>query len=60
MRRFPGWIYLAGVFAAFWILFATILIVADFPFLVISGALTTLALMSALVVALARAYFKSS
>jgi uncharacterized membrane protein len=56
MRRFQAWQYLIVVFAVFWVLFATILIIGDFPFLVISMALTTLAILSLAVVALAWAF----
>lgn len=57
MRRIPAWIYLACAFAVFWILFATMLIgFSDFPFLIISTALTTLLLLSVLVTVLAWAY----
>jgi len=50
------WKYLVGIFAIFWIFFAIILIVAEFPFYVISIALTTLAMLSAVIIALAWAY----
>ncbi len=56
MRRVQAWSYLAYGFAAFWILFAVILIVSDFPFLVISMALSALAMLSLLIVVLAWAY----
>lgn len=53
MRRIPPWAYLSVGFALFFVVFATILIVSDFPFLVISMALTAILGLSALVVALA-------
>lgn len=56
MRRLQAWQYLIVVFAMFWVLFAVILIIGDFPFLVISMALTTLAMLSLAVVALAWAF----
>jgi len=56
MRRLQAWQYLIVVFAVFWVLFAVILIIGDFPFLVISMALTTLAMLSLAVVALAWAF----
>ncbi len=57
MKRIPAWKYLAGIFAAFWIIFAIMLIFfSDFPFLVISLALTTLLMLSVLVTALAWAF----
>jgi hypothetical protein len=56
MRRRQVWKYLVGIFALFWIFFAIILIVAEFPFYVISIALTTIAMLSAVIIALAWAY----
>ncbi len=50
------WKYLVGIFVPFWLFFAIILIVAEFPFYVISIALTTIAMLSALIIALAWAY----
>jgi hypothetical protein len=55
-RRKQAWRYLAFIFAIFWIIFASILIVSDFPFLVISMALTVIAAFSAIIVALSWAY----
>lgn len=62
MRRIhniQAWQILAGIFAFFWILFATILIISNFPFLVISMALTTVGALSVLVTILAWAYQKN-
>ena len=56
MRRRQVWKYLIGIFALFWIFFAIILVVAEFPFYVISIALTTIAMLSAIIIALAWAY----
>ncbi|GAC1348930.1 MAG: hypothetical protein NVSMB27_18500 [Ktedonobacteraceae bacterium] len=56
MRRLQAWQYLAGIFAVFWVCFAIILITTDFPFYVISIALTTIAMLSLLIIALAWAY----
>ena len=56
MRSRQIWKLLVGIFAIFWIFFVIILIVAEFPFYVISIALTTIAMLSALIVALAWAY----
>jgi len=56
MRHRQVWKYLVGIFALFWIFFAIILIVAEFPFYVISIALTTIAMLSAVIIALAWAY----
>jgi hypothetical protein len=56
MRRRQVWKYLVGIFALFWIFFAIILVVAEFPFYVISIALTTIAMLSAVIIALAWAY----
>jgi hypothetical protein len=51
-----AWQYLAGIFAVFWIFFAFILIITGFPIYVISIALTTIAMLSLLIIALAWAY----
>ncbi len=56
MGKRQAWRYLTFVFAAFWVLFAVILIVSGFPFLIISMALTTIAVLSFLVIVLAWAY----
>jgi hypothetical protein len=56
MKRKQLWKYLIGIFAAFWVLFAIILFIGDIPFYVISIALTTIAILSFLIVALAWAY----
>lgn len=56
MRRAQVWRYLIGVFLVFWVVFAIVLILGKFPFLVISMALTTLALLSAGVTLLAWAF----
>ena len=56
MRSRQVWKYLVGIFVIFWIFFAIILIVAEFPFYVISIALTTIAMLSAIIIALAWAY----
>jgi hypothetical protein len=56
MKGKQTWKYLIGIFAIFWILFAIVLIVAEFPFYVISIALTTIAMLSALIIVLAWAY----
>ena len=56
MRRRQVWKYLVGIFALFWIFFAIILVVAEFPFYVISIALTTIAMLSVVIIALAWAY----
>jgi hypothetical protein len=55
-RRLPAWKMLICIFVAFWLLFATVLILSNFPFLVISMALTSVGAMSAIVVALAWAW----
>jgi len=59
LRTLQAWQILAGIFASFWILFATILIVSAFPFLIISMALTTIGALSVLVTVLAWAYQKN-
>ncbi len=57
MRRyFQAWQLLIGIFAGFWILFAIVMIVGNFPFFIISIALTTIGALSALIVALAWAF----
>jgi hypothetical protein len=56
MKRLQAWQYLIAAFASFWVLFATILIIGDFPFFVISIALTALAGLSVGVIALAWAF----
>lgn len=56
MQRHRVWPYLIIVFAIFWVIFATVLILGDFPLMIIVMALTTVAALSALVVALAWAY----
>ena len=56
MKRLQAWQYLIVVFAVFWVLFATTLIIGDFPFFVISIALTTIAILSLGVIALAWAF----
>ncbi len=57
MRRIQAWQVLCVVFAAFWIIFAVVLIVfSQFPFYVISIALTTILALSVLIIALAWAY----
>ncbi len=56
MRRIPAWKYLIAIFAVFWITLAIMLFIADFPFYVISIALTTILVLSIAIVALAWAY----
>ncbi|GAC1435770.1 MAG: hypothetical protein PVS3B3_33600 [Ktedonobacteraceae bacterium] len=55
-RRFQAWQWLILIFVSFWILFAIVMVVGNFPFFIISIALTTIGALSALVVALAWAY----
>ena len=55
-RRFQAWQILIFIFASFWLLFALVMIVGNFPFFIISIALTTVGALSALIVALAWAY----
>ena len=55
-RRLQAWQLLIVIFASFWLLFAVVMIVGDFPFFIISIALTTVGALSALIVALAWAY----
>ena len=57
MRRMQAWQVLCVIFAAFWLIFAVVLIVfSQFPFYVISIALTTILVLSVLIIALAWAY----
>lgn len=57
MRRVQAWKVLCFIFAAFWLLFAVVLIVfSQFPFYVISIALTTILALSVLIIILAWAY----
>lgn len=56
MKSKAAWKYLIPIFSAFWLVFAFFLIVAQFPFYIISLALTTVLGLSILVIALAWAY----
>ena len=56
MQRRQIWKYLIAIFSTFWLVFAIVLFLGDFPFYIISIALTTLLVLSALIVALAWAY----
>ena len=56
MRRIPAWVYLACIFAVFLVIFAIVLIVSNFPFIVISTALTSILMLSIIIVGLAWAY----
>jgi hypothetical protein len=51
-----AWKLLMGIFATFWVIFAIILIFSGIPFYVVSIALTTVAMLSLLIIALAWAY----
>jgi hypothetical protein len=53
LKRIPAWKLLIGIFAIFWVIFAVFLFLADIPYVVVSFALTTVAALSCLVVALA-------
>ena len=55
-RRFQAWQWLILIFACFWVVFAIVMIIGNFPFFIISIALTTIGALSALVVALAWAF----
>jgi uncharacterized membrane protein len=55
-QRKQAWRYLAFIFAIFWIIFACVLILSDFPFLVVSMALTVVAVFSAIIVGFSWAY----
>ena len=50
------WKYLIGIFAVFWVVLAIMLIIADFPFYMITLSLSIMLVLSAAIVALAWAY----
>jgi hypothetical protein len=56
VKRMQAWKLLMGIFAIFWVIFAIILIFSGIPFYVVSIALTTVAMLSLLIIALAWAY----
>jgi flagellar biosynthesis component FlhA len=56
MQRRQAWKLLAGILAAFWVVFAIFLFIAELPFYIISIALTTILMLSIAVIALAWAY----
>jgi len=56
MRSRQAWKYLIGIFAVFWVVLAIMLIIANFPFYMITLSLSTMLVLSAAVVALAWAY----
>lgn len=55
-RHRQAWQYLIVVLGAFWLIFATALILGELPFYIITLALSTTGMLSLLVVALAWAY----
>ena len=55
-RRIEFWKWLAGLLAAFRIVFAIFLVGADIPFVIVSMALTVVLVLSGLIVSLAWAY----
>jgi hypothetical protein len=56
MRNIPAWKYLIGVFAVFWVVLAIMLIIADFPFYMITMSLSIIMVLSASIVSMAWAY----
>ena len=56
MRSRQAWKYLIGVFAVFWVVLAIMLVVADFPFYMITLSLSIVLVLSAAIVALAWAW----
>ena len=56
MKSIPAWKYLIPVFAVFWVVLAIMLIVAQFPFYMITLSLSIILMLSAAIVALAWAY----
>jgi len=59
MHRIPAWVYLTCVFAVFLVIFAIVLIISDFPFIIISIALSTILMLSIAIIGLAWAYQKN-
>ena len=55
-QRWQAWQYLIVIFSVFWVIFATALIVGELPFYVITLALSTTAMLSLLIIALAWAW----
>jgi flagellar biosynthesis component FlhA len=56
MQQRQAWKLLAGIFAAFWVVFAIFLFISELPFYIISIALTTIFMLSIAIIALAWAY----
>ncbi len=56
MKSIAAWKYLIGVFAVFWVVLAIMMIIADFPFYIITLSLSIMLILSAAIVALAWAY----
>ncbi|HYB01772.1 MAG TPA: hypothetical protein VED37_16250 [Ktedonobacteraceae bacterium] len=56
MKSIAAWKYLIGVFAVFWVVLAIMMIIADFPFYIITLSLSITLVLSAAIVALAWAY----
>ncbi len=56
MKSIAAWKYLIGVFAVFWVVLAIMMIIADFPFYIITLSLSIILVLSAAIVALAWAY----
>lgn len=56
MQSRQAWKYLIGIFAVFWVVLAVMLIIANFPFYMITLSLSIMLVLSAAVVALAWAY----
>ena len=56
MQSRQAWKYLIGVFAVFWVVLAIMLIIAGFPFYMITLSLSIMLILSAAIVALAWAY----
>ena len=56
MKSIAAWKYLIAVFAVFWVVLAIMMIIADFPFYIITLSLSITLVLSAAIVALAWAY----
>ncbi len=56
MKSIAAWKYLIVVFAVFWVVLAIMMVIADFPFYIITLSLSIMLVLSAAIVALAWAY----
>ena len=56
MKSIAAWKYLIGIFVVFWVVLAIMMVIADFPFYIITLSLSITLVLSAAIVALAWAY----